>query len=273
VASIPLIASSVMSKKLAAGADAIVLDVKCGGGAFMKDLRSARRLARLMVHIGQLAARPTVALITDMSQPLGRAVGDALEVAEAIAVLRGAGPYDVRELSLALGAQMVLLARAEWARLPVEGAKNSRGLRDRAPNDARRRLESALAGGEALAKFRQMIAAQGGDPWVADDPARLPQAARKVTVRAETAGWVRAIDATAIGEIAHDLIREGGPGAGVVLLKKRGDKIAQGEPLAMIHGSRNARSATKGIAGAYVIDPRAVRRPRLVLDLVESRST
>ena len=251
VASIPLIAASVMSKKLAAGADAIVLDVKCGSGAFMKDLRSARRLARMMVDIGASAARPTAALVTNMSQPLGCAVGNALEVAEAMAVLRGEGPRDVRELSLALGARMLLLARA---------------ARDEAA--ARRRLETALADGSALAKFRRMIEAQGGDPEVVDDPARLPRAERESPARARQAGCVRAIDARAIGEIAHELMRQDGTGAGVVLLRKRGDRVKRGEPLATIHGGPGVRSAAKAVVEAYAIGPRAPRRRPLILEVI-----
>jgi pyrimidine-nucleoside phosphorylase len=253
VASIPLIAASVMSKKLAAGCDAIMLDVKSGSGAFMKDLRSARQLAAMMVEIGTRAGRPTAALITDMSQPLGRAVGNALEVAEAIEVLRGGGPGDVRGLSLALGARMLLLGRAA-----------------RSESGARRQLEQMLTSGAALAKLRQMVAAQGGDPSAVDDPSRLPRARRKVEVGADGAGWVRAIDAQAVGEIAHELMREGGPGAGVVLLKKRGDKVAQGEALAVIHGGANVEAAAE-VASTFDLGPHAPRRRPLVLEVLESR--
>ncbi|UCH36681.1 MAG: thymidine phosphorylase [Armatimonadota bacterium] len=254
VASIPLIASSVMSKKLAAGADAIVLDVKCGGGAFMKDARTARELASTMVEIGNRASRPTAALVTDMSQPLGCAVGDALEVGEAIAALRGNGPHDLRELCLALAARMLLLARAA-----------------RSETDARRRLENALASGAALGKFRAMVEAQGGDPSVVDDPSRLPQAQRKVAVRAPADGRVRAIDAQAIGEIAHNLMREAGPGGGVMLLKKRGDKVEKSRPVATVYGGAKAAAAARAVVKAYTVGPRAPRRP-LVLDVIPRES-
>jgi pyrimidine-nucleoside phosphorylase len=255
VASIPLIAASVMSKKLVGGADAIVLDVKCGGGAFMKDARSARSLAATMVEIGARAARPSTAVVTDMSQPLGRAVGDALEVAEAIDVLRGEGPADVRELSLALGVRMLLLARAATSE-----------------PDARRRLEGLLADGHAIARFRQLVKTQGGDASAVDHPERLPQAGRKLTVKPGRPGRVRAIDAAAIGAIVRDLIGQGGPGAGVVLHKKRGDRVADGEPLAVVHAGDGAQAAAAGVIDAYSI---GVRRPRpqpLVLEVLTAGS-
>jgi len=138
--------------------------------------------------------------------------------------------------------------------------------------DARLRLESVLSGSAALAKFRQMVTAQGGDPRVVDDPGRLPQAKRKVAVRAGTAGWVRAIDAAAVGEIAHGLTREGGPGAGVMLLKKRGDKVADGEPVAVVHGGAGAQQAARALADAFDIGARAPRRRPLVLEAVASGS-
>jgi pyrimidine-nucleoside phosphorylase len=249
VASIPLIASSVMSKKLVAGADAIVLDVKCGGGAFTKERRSALRLAETMVEIGARMSRPTAALVTDMSQPLGRAVGAALEVAEAIEVLKGAGPDDVRELSLALGAQMLVMAHEASS--------------DRA---ARKRLEAALADGSALTKLRQMIQAQGGDGRVVDDVGRLPQAARSIAARTRDAGYVRAIDAQVVGEIARDLIRAGGPGAGVVLEKKRGDRVAPGESLAEVLGGANLKAAAGAVAGAYTLGTSPPGRRPLILE-------
>jgi len=251
VASMPLIVSSVMSKKLVAGADAIVLDVKCGSGAFMKDRRAARRLAETMVEIGARASRPTVALVTDMSQPLGRAVGEALEVAEAIQVLRGAGADDVRELSLALGAQMLVLAH----KVSSERA-------------ARERLETALGDGSALRKLRQLIEAQGGDERVVDEPGRLPRAERGMAVRARGGGYVRAVDAQAVGEIAHDLISEGGPGAGVVLVKKRGDGVAAGEPLAEVRGGANLKAAAEAVPGAYTVGATRPKRRPLVLERI-----
>lgn len=270
VASIPLIASSVMAKKLVIGGDAIVLDVKCGSGAFMKDLRSARRLAMTMIEIGARASRPTAALISDMSQPLGWAVGEALEVGEAIEVLRGGGPLDVRELSLELGARMLLLAHV---------ARNGA--------DARRLLGAALSSGQALAKLRQMIEAQGGDVGVApgvkgQDPGVLanvlPRAPRKWPVRSPQSGYVRAIDAQAVGEIARELVRQGGPGAGIVLLKKRGHRVAAGDPLAVLHlggnGGRGAASRARALLDGYTIGDRPPPRRALILErLVPASAT
>ena len=255
VASIPLIAASVMSKKLVGGADAIVLDVKCGSGAFMKDPRSARRLAATMVEIGSRAARPTAALVTDMDQPLGAAIGDALEVAEVIEVLRGGGPADVRELSLALGAQMMLLART---------ASSAR--------DARGRLEHALVSGQALAKFRQFVKAQGGDVSVIDHPERLPRAGRGLPVKARGAGRVRAIETAAIGEIARDLIQQEGPGAGVVLRRKRGDAVTEGEMIAVVYGGAGAKAAVTRVTEAYSISARAPRPQPLILEVMAASS-
>ena len=235
VESIPLIASSVMSKKIAAGADAIVLDVKVGSGAFMKTEEDAIRLARAMVDIGTRVGRETVAVISSMDQPLGYAVGNALEVAEAIATLKGEGPEDLTELCLSLGARMVVL-----------GGKAS-GVAE-----ARRMLEEALSGGAAFAKFRAFVAAQGGDPAVADDPSRLPKAASVAEAAAERGGRVLAIDAEKVG-LAAMLLGAGretkesaiDPGAGVVLRKKVGDAVSPGETVAELHigAGREGRAA------------------------------
>src|SRR5437870_2267510 len=173
VPSIPLIASSIMSKKIAGGAHAVVLDVKVGSGAFMKDRGSARRLARLMVDIGRRAKVEVVAELTDMDQPLGRAVGNALEVKEALATLRGEGPADLVSLVLAAGAEMLVLGR-----------------RARTAPQARSLLARAIADGSGLAKFRQLVAAQGGDVRMVDDPSRLPRAPIVREVRARRGGWV-----------------------------------------------------------------------------------
>jgi pyrimidine-nucleoside phosphorylase len=233
VDSIPLIASSIMSKKIAGGADAIVLDVKTGSGAFMKTLEGARDLAHAMVEIGSLVGRRTVAVISDMDQPLGRAVGNALEVVEAVQTLRGGGPADLRELCLTLGAHMVVLAgRAE------------------SPPQARALLQRLLDGGQALQQFARMVAAQGGDPGVADEPARLPRAPLVVPVPAPRAGVVEAIDAQAVGLAAMalgagrattaDVID---PAVGLVLERKVGDPVSPGEPLAVVHAADRGRAA------------------------------
>lgn len=185
VNSIPLIASSIMSKKIAAGADAIVLDVKTGAGAFMKKLDEARRLARAMVDIGKRVGRRTMAVISDMSQPLGYAVGNALEVKEAIETLKGNGPHDLTELCLTLGSHMVYLA-------------------EKAPSldEARRLLEEAIRSGAAIAAFKTFLAAQGGDASVVDDLDKLPKAAYTSTVTAAADGYVAEMAADDIGTAA-----------------------------------------------------------------------
>ncbi|WP_100486684.1 pyrimidine-nucleoside phosphorylase [Sporolactobacillus pectinivorans] len=225
VESIPLIASSIMSKKIAAGADAIVLEVTTGAGAFMKDEKDAVRLAETMVHIGQRVGRKTAAVITDMSQPLGRAVGNALEVKEAIDTLKGQGPADLKELVLALGSLMVQSA----------GKADSK-------EEAEKLLENSLSQGKALKKFRQFIANQGGNPDVADHPEQLPQARFQIELLAKTSGFVTEMAADQIGLVAMQL----GAGratkedsidfaAGIMLHKKVGDPVTAGESLLTIH--------------------------------------
>ncbi|TMI75175.1 MAG: pyrimidine-nucleoside phosphorylase [Bacillati bacterium ANGP1] len=249
VDSLPLIASSVMSKKIAGGSDAIVLDVKTGSGAFMKTLDGARELAQAMVGIGAQVGRRTIALITDMDQPLGRAVGNALEVAEAIETLRGDGPMDLRELCLELGAQMVTLA----------GVARSAG-------EGKDLLMKILDDGSALAKFAQLVDAQGGDRRVVDDSRRLPAAPVRIAVEAPSSGVVAAVDAQALGLAAMGLGAGRAtkddrvdPAVGVVLVRKVGDPVRDGEPLADVHAPDRARAAEAGrrIQAAYRIAARA----------------
>jgi pyrimidine-nucleoside phosphorylase len=233
VDSIPLIAASIMSKKLAVGAEAILLDVKCGSGAFMSTLREARRLARLMVQIGRHADRRTAAVITDMDEPLGRAVGHALEVKEAIAVLRGEGPPEVRDLCLDEAAHLLVLSR-----------------RVKTAAEGRARAERALAGGDALTMLRRVVAAQGGDPRQIDEPDLLPAAPHVHTVQAPRAGFIARIDALAVGRCVmalgggraakHERIRHD---TGVVLLRVHGDAVGAGEPIAEIHAPTPAAAA------------------------------
>ncbi|MBO2533676.1 MAG: thymidine phosphorylase, partial [Thermoactinomycetaceae bacterium] len=228
VDSIPLIASSVMSKKIAGGSDAIVLDVKTGSGAFMKTLEDARALAEAMVSIGNRLGRRTTAVISDMSQPLGHAVGNALEVREAIETLRGEGPKDLEELCLTLGGQMVMLA----------GKAGS-------AEEAEEKLREVLRSGKALEKFREWIASQGGDPKAVDDPDRLPRAAHQIPVPAKEKGVVAEIVTDQIG-IAAMMLGAGRTtkeseidlSVGLVLHKKIGDPVEKGEPLATIHANR-----------------------------------
>jgi len=258
VESIPLIASSIMSKKLAEGIDALVLDVKVGSGAFMKQLEDARRLARTMIEIGDQMDCRVTALITDMDQPLGRTVGNALEVTEAIAVLRGTAPADLTEVTFALTAEMLILGRQ---------AANEQ--------DARGKLARAVQDGTALAKLREIVSWQGGDPRVVDDPALLPHARATADVLSGAEGYVTAIDAEAIGLAAMGLGagRESvespiDPAVGIVLLRKVGERIAAQEPLAQIHYNRTERveDAKARILHAFRIGPAAPEPRPLVLE-------
>jgi pyrimidine-nucleoside phosphorylase len=231
VDNIPLIASSIMSKKIAGGAEAIVLDVKTGNGAFMRELEDSFDLARAMVDIGTELGRETVAVVTDMEQPLGLAVGNALEVREAIDTLRGSGPADLEELCLVLGAHML--------RLAGKAASFEEG---------RAQLEAAISNGSGLAKLKEMVAAQGGDPGAIDDPSRLPTAARQVEVVAPQDGYVHAIEALDVG-LAASLLGAGREtkdsaidlAVGIVLRKKVGDAVRAGETLAVLHVNREDR--------------------------------
>ncbi len=261
VDSVPLIASSVMSKKLAAGSSAIVLDVKVGSGAFMKTLPEARALAEAMVGIGREVSRRTVAVVSSMEQPLGRAVGNALEVEEAVRTLRGEGPEDLRELCLALGARMLLVA----GRAPDAAA-------------ARAALEERLARGDALRTLAEMVAAQGGDPGVVAHPERLPRAPIQEPVGAEAEGTVAAVDAEALGHAAI-LLGAGrprgderiDPAAGIVIHRKLGDPVRRGEPLVTLHASQAERLAPAAarVRAAYRIGRDARAPGPLVLDTVE----
>ncbi|ASB63011.1 thymidine phosphorylase [Bacillus sp. A053] len=228
VNSIPLIASSIMSKKIAAGADAIVLDVKTGAGAFMKTEEDAAELAKAMVRIGNNVGRQTMAVISDMSQPLGFAIGNALEVKEAIDTLKGEGPEDLHELVLTLGSQMVVLA------------KKADTL-----DEARAKLEEVMKNGKALEKFKDFLKNQGGDSSIVDDPSKLPQAAYQIEVPAKEAGVVSEIVADEIG-VAAMLLGAGRAtkedeidlAVGIMLRKKVGDKVEKGEPLVTLYANR-----------------------------------
>ncbi|MGD2078112.1 MAG: thymidine phosphorylase [Chloroflexota bacterium] len=230
VANVSLIAASIMSKKLAAGADAIVLDVKVGKGAFMPDLASARELARLMVDIGQDAGRKTVALIADMNQPLGHAVGNALEVSEALATLNGDGPPDLWVHCLELSAHLLVLA--DKCDTLEQGKQMVAAVRD---------------DGRALAKFRSMVSAQGGDVRMVDDPDRLPRAAYVEEVMASKSGYIAGINAGAIG---WDCVKLGGgrlvksgtidPAVGEIITIKVGDQVNAGDLLGTVHANDEA---------------------------------
>lgn len=228
VNSIPLIASSIMSKKIAAGADAIVLDVKTGDGAFMKTQEDAEELAHAMVRIGNHVGRKTIAIISDMSQPLGFAIGNALEVKEAIETLQGKGPKDLTELVLTLGSQMVILAGK---------AKTS--------EEAKEMLLDAIHSGKALAKFKEFLANQGGDASIVDDLTKLPQAKYKIELPAKQSGYISRMVADEIG-VASMILGAGRAtkedvidlAVGLVLQKKVGDKVEEGESILTIYSNR-----------------------------------
>lgn len=234
VESIPLIASSIMSKKIAAGANVIVLDVKVGSGAFMKTLEAARELAHLMIAIGEAAGRRVAAVIADMNQPLGQAIGNALEVREAISVLQGGGPSDLRDHCLTIGALMLMLAG-----------------RATSLEEGRAMLVRNLDSGAAWHKFVEWITAQGGDVDVLNDPQQLPQATLIEVLPSPRTGYVTAIDAQTVGqaivvlgagrEKKGDLIDHA---VGIMLHKKVGDAVQYGEPLLTLYANHEDRLAT-----------------------------
>jgi pyrimidine-nucleoside phosphorylase len=259
VESIPLIAASVMSKKLASGADCMVLDVKYGRGAFMQTLDDARELARRMVAIGTLAGRRVAAAISTMEQPLGRGVGNLLEVREAVDALRGGGPADLVELCLALGAELAVLA----GRAPDREA-------------GRALLSETLASGRAWELFRRFVAHQGGDLSALDDPDRLPPAPVQRPLPAPRAGLVSQIDGMALGHAVttlgggrihkHDPID---PAVGLVLEAKIGDRVAAGQPLLHIHAAtpESAARAAAELEQAFTIGERA-ETPPLIYEII-----
>ncbi|APW62897.1 thymidine phosphorylase [Paludisphaera borealis] len=257
VESIPLLASSIMSKKLAEGIDGLVLDVKTGGGAFLADLEDSRRLAETMCDIGHAMGKKVVALITRMDQPLGRAVGNAVEIVESLACLRGEGPDDLMEVSLLLAAEMVLLA----------------GLAGTI-DEARAACARTIDDGSALERFRRLIAAQGGDPRVVDDPSLLPQARRAIELESKRAGFVHALAARPIG-VATMLLGAGrarvdstiDPAVGVILHKKLGDRVEVGESLCtvLVNDERALPEALTMIEDAYRMADEPMDGPTLVV--------
>ncbi|MEQ2528213.1 pyrimidine-nucleoside phosphorylase [Robertmurraya yapensis] len=257
VDSIPLIASSIMSKKIAAGADAIVLDVKTGAGAFMKTIDDSRELAKAMVRIGNNVGRKTMAIISDMTQPLGFAIGNALEVKEAIDTLKGEGPEDLTELCLALGSHMVLLAnKAETL------------------EEARTKLQEVMKNGAALEAFKVFLASQGGDPTVVDDPAKLPQAKFIYELEAKEDGYVSDMVADEIGTAAMLL----GAGratkeseidlaVGFMLNKKIGDSVQKGESLVTIYSnSENIEEVKNKLYNNITISAEKAAAPTLIYE-------
>ncbi|WP_275339912.1 pyrimidine-nucleoside phosphorylase [Enterococcus faecium] len=258
VDSLPLIASSIMSKKIAAGADAIVLDVTTGDGAFMKNIEDARRLAKTMTSIGKLANRETVAVISDMSEPLGEAIGNSLEVVEAIETLQGNGPEDLVEMCYALGSQMVVLAGK---------AKTTDG--------ARTLLQEALESGKALAKFKEMIQNQGGDPAIVEHPERILTARYTMELPAKQSGVVSKIVANELG-IAAMMLGAGRKtkeedidhAVGLKLHKKIGDTVTKGESLLTIYSNDEEITSVIELLYKNIEIGESAMKPTLIHDII-----
>ena len=265
VESIPLIAASIMCKKLAAGADCIVLDVKIGDGAFMRTIEDARRLARTMVAIGNRAGRRTAALISSMAQPLGRAIGNAVEVREAIATLRGAGPADVLDLCALLGGELAVLAGQVAT-----------------PEAGEALMRAVVADRRALAALRAMVAGQGGDVAVIDDPTLLASAPTTLDLLATRAGYLAVIDGAALGNAVNALgggrNRKGDAidhRVGLTIHARIGDVLAVGQPLVSIHAASEAAAAGVAdtlLAACTIVDA-PVPAPPLVLEVVREGMT
>jgi len=258
VESIPLIASSILSKKVAEGARALVMDVKVGSGAFLPERERARALARTLIALGRRMGLPVRALLTDMDQPLGDAIGNAAEVREAIDVLRGGGPADVRALTVRLGAEMLVLG----------GVARDRG-------DGARRIETEIASGAGFERFRLGVRLQGGDPRAIDDPRRLPRARHTRLIRAARRGVVTRVDAGLLGRAAT-LLGAGrlrkedriAPGAAILLHAKVGAHVARGDALATVAFDDPARerAARSMVASAFAVGAHAPARTRLILE-------
>lgn len=258
VDSLPLIASSIMSKKIAAGADAIVLDVTTGDGAFMKNIEDARRLAKTMTSIGKLANRETVAVISDMSEPLGEAIGNSLEVVEAIETLQGNGPEDLVEMCYALGSQMVVLTG-----------------KAKTIDEARTLLQEALESGKALAKFKEMIQNQGGDPTIVEQPERILTARYTMELPAKQSGVVSKIVANELG-IAAMMLGAGRKtkeddidhAVGLKLHKKIGDTVTKGESLLTIYSNDKEISSVIELLYKNIEIGESAMKPTLIHDII-----
>ncbi len=262
VPSIPLITASIMCKKLAEGIDALVLDVKCGRGAFMRTRRDARALARSMVRVGASMDKPVTALITAMDQPLGRTAGNALEVKEALDTLKGRGPEDLTSLTLVLAEEMLLLGKVTRSR-----------------SKARQQLEQAIHSGAALEKFCEMVALQGGDTRLLAHPERLPHARMAKDWPSPASGFVALADAGLIGKAC--LVLGAGRArtddavnlaVGVSDIRKIGEPVKRGEPLLIIHADDEQRleEARELLRKAFVVTQSRPRAPRLILDRIVS---
>ena len=256
VDSIPLIASSIMSKKIAAGADAIVLDVKVGAGAFMKNQTDAKKLAETMVKIGTDLGRNTVAVLSNMDQPLGYAIGNALEMKEAIQTLKGNGPKDLHELCIVLGSKMVVLANKASTE-----------------EEARKMLEQVIENGQALEKLKQLIASQGGDERVVDDESKLPQAPYETPVILNKEGYIKGIIADEIG-VAASMLGAGRTtkeadidlSVGIVLHKKIGDFVEKDEKIATMYShSLDINDVQNKVIAAYELTDTQPIIPKLII--------
>jgi pyrimidine-nucleoside phosphorylase len=260
VETVPLIVASILSKKLAEGIDGLVLDVKVGRGAFMKTEAEARTLATALVRVGTAAGKRVVSLLTDMSAPLGRTIGNAIETREAIDVLHGNGPHDLVECTLALGAEMLIV-----------------GGEATTVAEARKKLEAAIANGSGAEVMERMIAAQGGDPRVVRDPSRLPTASQRVEVRADRDGCVVGIDAlelgltgVAMGAGRTRIDQAVDHAVGIELLVERGSRVRAGEPLALlhVHSRAAAEDLSPRVAAAFTLGDEAPKAPPLVLERI-----
>ncbi|MEK4382869.1 pyrimidine-nucleoside phosphorylase [Aeribacillus sp. FSL K6-2848] len=259
VNSIPLIASSIMSKKIAAGADAIVLDVKTGSGAFMKNIEESKKLAKAMVKIGENVGKKTIAVISDMSQPLGFAIGNALEVQEAIDTLKGEGPEDLTELCLTLGSYMVYMAEK------ADSLEKARKL-----------LEQSIASGKALETFKTFVSAQGGDASIVDDPSKLPHSSYTFELKAKEEGYVNEIAADAVGTAAMWL----GAGratkdaaidlaVGLILHKKIGDYVKKGETFVTIYSNQqDIEKVKQTLYYSIKISKNKTKKPVLIYETI-----
>lgn len=254
VDSLALIASSIMSKKIAAGAQRMVLDVKVGVGAFMKTLPEAKKLATIMVRIGKLANRRVVCLLSDMNQPLGFAVGNALEVKEAIETLHGGGPHDFREHCLDIASHLLVLGKAAST-----------------PEAARKKAAATLQDGSAFERFRKLVAAQGGDVSYVDQPEKLPAAPIIEEVPAPKSGYIKWIDAQIVGETSVEMgagrAKKGDdidPAVGIVVLHKVGDRVKKGEPLFVLHANsqKSLDAARTRVLAAHKWSAKKVKRLR-----------
>lgn len=264
VPSLPLIASSIMSKKLAAGADAIVLDVKCGHGAFMETFSEAKALAKLMVAIGMRAERKVVALITQMEQPLGYAVGNALEVEEAIATLQGKGPADFQTLVERIAVELLRIGTPQGKRLSAAHAMQQ--------------VQETISSGAALAKFRAFVVAQGGDGRQIDDPTLLPHAPVVVPILAPRAGVVQGVDSRAVGlavvALGGGRHKKGDPinyGVGVIVHTKVGDAVRKGTPLCTVYAA--TEEAINDMKGQILAAYRLGDAPTPALPILYARVT